>query len=425
MTATPIPFPAESALELALLGHCLRQPDTLDRADVSAALLHIAPHPTAFGVLQRLRGAGDAIDAITAGQAFASAGIVQGMSLAASALLAAEDTLLAHLLPPLTHLARRREKRRVGEALLREAADAGPEDIETLGTLADRLADLATFAPARRAELSSVVALQEYVAQATGTDTAPPLPTGFASLDALLTGLYRGQIAVLAARPSVGKSALAQQVCRAVAVAGGRVLLATPEMSRYEVVERMLAQQSGLSTMALRPRPLPPWTRDQVLQQATTWPAFDLHDDPEPQVAHLRAIVARAAARQRPYDLVILDHLGWLADQRERGESLADAIGRRMKALKAMARHAGCALLAVCQLNRASEEGDKMRRPGLAELRSSGEIEQDADVVLLLHRETRLATEGEVIVAKQRNGPTGCVRLAWDGRSTRWEARAA
>jgi replicative DNA helicase len=418
-------FPAEPTLELAVLGHCLRNPCTLDRADVTADLFHAPPHPTAFAALLRMRDAGEALDAITAGQAWASVGITTGLSLAATALLAAEDTLLSHLLPPLRHLARRREMRRIGEALLREAQATGPEDLETVGTLADRAADLATSAPVRRAELSSAEALREYVAQATGTDAPLPWPTGFPALDTLLTGFYAGQLIVLAARPSVGKSALAQQVCSSVAVAGGRVLLASPEMSRFEVVERMLAQRLGMSTMALRPRPMPPWVHAQVVDHAPTWPAFDLHDDPEPQVAHLRQIVARAAARQRPYDLVILDHLGWLTDPRERGESLAAAIGRRMKGLKALCRRYGCAALIVCQLNRASEDGETMRRPGLAELRDSGEIEQDADVVILLHRATRQADHGEVIVAKQRNGPTGVVRLTWDGRSTRWEAAAA
>lgn len=414
-----ITLPTNLPLERACLGHLLQQPDGLERAEVSADLFAFPAHRTVYAILRQLRDADQPIDVVSVSTLALGSAVEGAMTLVATCVTEAEGSTLATVLPVLVTLARRRRLARLGDALVRLAADDGPEDIESLGTLSAQLEDLALKTPQRAEVVASHAALAEYVTQG-DAPVDPPIPTGFACLDLLITGLYRGQLAILAARPSVGKSALAHQIVAHAVGYGARVLLATPEMHRMEIIERMLAQRTGVTTTTLRRRPLPAPVQQLILNHAPQFPAFDLCDDPEPAASDVRRLVARARAAGHPYDLVIVDHLGWMQLPGGRVDTLATKIGMLTKALKAIARRERCALLVVSQLNRGSEEAEQMRKPVLSELRNSGEIEQDADTVLLLHRATRASSEGTVIVAKQRNGPTGEELLWWDGPRTRW-----
>jgi len=140
-----------------------------------------------------------------------------------------------------------------------------------------------------------------------------------------------------------------------------------------------------------------------------------------PTVEDVRQMVAQMAKVGRAPALVAVDHLGWMGERPERGETLAQMRGRQSRGLKTIGKRYGCAMLLVAQLNRGSETGDGMRKPVLSDLRDSGELEQDGDLVILLHRESRETADGEFIIAKQRNGPTGATRVKWNGSYCRWE----
>lgn len=242
--------------------------------------------------------------------------------------------------------------------------------------------------------------------------------TGFRALDALTGGLPRGGLCVLAARPSMGKSLLAQQIAANVA-RSAHVLFFSAEMGRAELADRLLSQWTGIDLVRIRTKRLAPseWelVHEVLRDRRVGWCWVD--DEPSLTTREIRARARRLAAQQ-PLALIAVDYLQYLADPAERGESRNDQIGRMTRSLKALARELNCVVLLLSQLSRAPEKRAN-RRPELADLRDSGNIEQDADVVMLLHRPDYYDPEdrpgiAEVTVAKHRNGPTGVVELYFD-----------
>jgi len=251
--------------------------------------------------------------------------------------------------------------------------------------------------------------------------TLDSIPTGFRDLDHAFAGLGRGNLVLMAARPGVGKSSLAANVASNVGGAGHAVLFASLEMSRYEVAVRMICGEAGVSWERIR--------RDQA--DAFDWSALVAAAE---RCSHLPLEVVdegaltladvRSLARERRPALLVVDYLqlmsGGPRDRRTRQEEVAEV----SRGLKALAKREGCAVLAVSQLNR-SPEHRQDRRPQLSDLRDSGALEQDADVVLLLHRDGDRPGQAEAIVAKNRNGPTSVVPLTFRLALTRFEDAAA
>ena len=280
------------------------------------------------------------------------------------------------------------------------------------------------------------------------------VPTGIEGLDALLGGLLPGQLVVLGARPAVGKSVLALNVALATARAGTGVAFFSLEMSADELGERLLANLTGIPATQIRDGRLTQEQWDRLVAARHDLNELPIHVDATASLTVERIrLRARALARKAPIGLVVIDHLGLLAPQAgfERTGIVA-ATEANSKAAKIAAKDLAVPVLALSQLNRALEGRDD-KRPGLADLRWSGSIEQDADCVIFLHREEvhligrepsrradetdakhagriaawqsaidEVAGRGELIVAKQRRGPTGTVLIRFDGALCRIEA---
>lgn len=255
------------------------------------------------------------------------------------------------------------------------------------------------------------------------------MATGFAELDGLLCGLKRQELVILGARPSQGKTALATAVMvQACLSHGASVLFASLEMNAESIGDRLLSSWSGVCSEKLRRA----WhltakdTADIGLAAAGLSAArLTIDDRPSQTVGHVAANARRIKAR-RGLDLVVVDYLGLMDGQRQKGENRQEEVARLSRRIKAMARELDVPVLCLHQLNRQSETRED-RRPRLADLRESGQIEQDADAVLLLHRPEYYDPNdqpgiAEVIVAKNRNGPTGTVRLMFRKACTRFEA---
>lgn len=327
----------------------------------------------------------------------------------------------------LEHLRRRRQLL-LGATMLEELAMESGADLETgLPPALEPLRNaLFPRGPVKPVTLPG--ALPDHVVELqrpSAVDARAEVRSGFAALDDVCA-LLRGSLTILAARPSMGKSALAQQIAWHVGRNGG-VLFVSAEMNRRELMDRYLAQTTNVSLHDLRRGRLQPADWRRVEQAAATAPPFVILDDTAEQTLERVVASVRWCALQRPLDLVVVDYLQLLqlpGDRRGRDETRAQAIGRATKALKALAGSLHCAVLVVSQLNRDSEKRTN-KRPELADLRDSGEIEQDADVVLLLHRPGYYDAEdtsgaAELLVAKARNGPTGLRRLVWDGSCVRF-----
>jgi len=257
--------------------------------------------------------------------------------------------------------------------------------------------------------------------------------TGYAELDEMTAGLQQGELMILAARPSMGKTALALNIAEQVAMQGNAVALFSLEMSRQQLVQRLLCSRSGVDSQRLRRNMLrdTEWHKlHRACDQLMDAPIF-IDDTPGLSVMQLRAKARRMTAKRR-IELVIIDYLQLMTSGR-RAESRQQEVSEISRAVKAMARELEVPVLCLSQLNRAAEQREG-HRPRMADLRESGSIEQDADVIMMLHREEYYHQQdphwtednpdkrglAELIIAKQRNGPTGTIKLTWVESATRF-----
>jgi replicative DNA helicase len=252
------------------------------------------------------------------------------------------------------------------------------------------------------------------------------LPTGYVDLDEKTAGLQESELIILAARPSVGKTALALNLARAIAVDEGHpVFFVSLEQSRIELAERLLCCQAQVDSDKLRKGRL---TEGEIrkLHEAggvLSQSKIFIDDSPGQNMLRIAANARRLKLREK-IKLVIIDYLQ-LVEPENRRDSRQEQVAGISRRLKFLAKELNVPVMSLAQLNRSPEDRTD-HRPRLADLRESGAIEQDADVVMLLNRpEGRdgMVEEGvlEVIIAKQRNGPTGEIRMAFLKQFMRFE----
>ena len=243
------------------------------------------------------------------------------------------------------------------------------------------------------------------------------IPTGFVDFDRMTSGLQRSDLIIIAGRPSMGKSALAGSMAEYAAVEKKiPVALFSLEMSKEQLVQRMLCSQAGVDAHKVRSGFLSPSEWPMITKAAGKLSNVPIYIDDSPAISALE-LRAKARRLKSSYDiqLIVLDYLQ-LMRATHRTESRQQEISEISRSLKALARELSVPIIAISQLSRAVESRQD-HRPQLSDLRESGAIEQDADVVVLLMREEYYnPTEdnrgiAEVIIAKQRNGPTGSVKL--------------
>ncbi|ABM94161.1 replicative DNA helicase [Methylibium petroleiphilum] len=260
------------------------------------------------------------------------------------------------------------------------------------------------------------------------------LPTGFRELDQLTTGMHRGDLIVIAGRPSIGKSALALNVATHVAIQQGTpVLIFSMEMDGRHVMDRLVSSISRVDLQRVRMAQLSDddWSHAIEAFNLLSDAPLVIDDTPSLSVNELIARANKRADAMGRLGLVVVDYMQLMAGGLTSNiETRAGQVGEISRGLKRLARELGCPVVALSQLGRSpASRSDK--RPTLADLRDSGAIECDADVIVLLYRDdyTRAASMctglTEIIVGKQRNGPTGTVRLMFVGPLTTFESLAA
>ncbi len=256
--------------------------------------------------------------------------------------------------------------------------------------------------------------------------TMTGVPTGFADLDALTNGLHAGQMVVVAARPALGKSTLALDFARAASIKSGLAsVIFSLEMSRNEITMRLLSAEARVALHAMRSGTMQDedWTRlARRMSEVAEAPLF-IDDSPNMSMMEIRA-KCRRLKQQHDLRLVIVDYLQ-LMTSGKRVESRQVEVSEFSRSLKLLAKELGVPVIALSQLNRGPEQRTD-KKPMVSDLRESGSIEQDADMVILLHREDAYekesprAGEADLIVAKHRNGPTATVTVAFQGHYSRF-----
>jgi replicative DNA helicase len=338
-----------------------------------------------------------------------------------------------------------------GKALLRAIIDVGsritedafrePEDVsEALDsaeqlvygvsnrTLREHLAPVSELAPGA---LEMIQRLYEQEGEVTGVET------GFEDLDRLTTGFHKSDLIILAARPAMGKTALSlNAIWHAAGERKMPVAIFSLEMSKEQLVQRLISQTTRIPAQALRSGNVkaedwPKLVRGVAeVSRAPIW----IDDTAGVTLMEIRAKVRRLASQlnvagEMPLSLVVVDYLQLMVGQGNRAENRQQEIAEISRGLKVLARDLDVPVLAIAQLSRAVE-GRHDKRPLLSDLRDSGAIEQDADMVMFLYRDEYYNPESddkgiaEVIVGKHRNGPTGKVQLAWMEQYTKFASLA-
>jgi replicative DNA helicase len=255
------------------------------------------------------------------------------------------------------------------------------------------------------------------------------ITTGFADLDSMTTGFQRSELTILAARPSMGKTAIAIRMAHAAAKSGAGVLIFSLEQKPIDISERMLTQIACVNGHNIRSGSLTESDLRKISAAAAQLDPLQIQVDLAPQRTVTQIVaIARRENRKKRLGLIVIDYLQLITpdDKRAPREQQIAGISR---SLKILARELNIPIVALAQLNREVENREN-KRPKLADLRESGAIEQDADLVLMLHRPDAFDAEdrpglAEIVIAKNRSGPTGIVALTWRKEFLRFEDRAA
>jgi replicative DNA helicase len=252
------------------------------------------------------------------------------------------------------------------------------------------------------------------------------LTTGFADIDRKTSGLQRSDLILIAARPSMGKTAFSINVAQNAAIkTDASVAIFSLEMSKEQLVQRMLSSESHIEIQKIRTGGLTEdeWPKLARAMGPLAQAKIFIDDTPGITVMEMKA-KCRRLKMEKGLDLVLIDYLQLMSGD-GRSESRQQEISNISRSLKGLAREMDCPVIALSQLSRAPElRAD--HRPILSDLRESGAIEQDADIVMFLYRDEYYHDDsekkniGEVIIAKQRNGSTGTVELAWLGPFTKF-----
>jgi replicative DNA helicase len=269
--------------------------------------------------------------------------------------------------------------------------------------------------------------LTEIEAASGRTDEMIGVPTGFIELDELTHGLHPGQMIVIAARPAVGKSTIGIDIVRAAAIKHKMAAAVfSLEMSRTEITMRILSAEATIQLQDLRKglKSQDQWNKlARIMGKISDSPLF-IDDSPNMSLMEIRA-KARRLKQQHNLKLIVIDYLQ-LMTSGKKVESRQQEVAEFSRALKLLAKELEVPVIAISQLNRGPEQRTD-KRPQMSDLRESGSIEQDADVVILLHRDRsdpERDGEADVIVAKHRNGPTKDIVLAFQGHYSRFNNMA-
>ena len=432
--------PHDLAAERALLGAMLLTATAIaDAVESTAAADFYRPaHAHTFDAIAGLYAAGEPVDTVTVAAELERTGLLEAVGGAGALVEMQAGTPVAGNAARYADIVAKNAtlRRLIGAAgEVAELAYSRPADVDAALDEAESL----VFAVAGGSEASSMEPLYGLLDR--GVDHLEKLyehgqsltgvPTGYSDLDSLLLGLQPSSLLVLGARPGIGKTSLALGMAAAAAMGSRRpVLFFSLEMSHLELTQRLLCSEAGVSTQRVRSGQLSDddWTRINGavgrLAEAPLW----IDDNPNTSVLEIRAKARRKHAEVGHLGLVVVDYLQ-LMGGRLNAESRQVEVSEMSRGLKILARELDCPVLALSQLSRAPEaRADK--RPMLADLRESGAIEQDADVVMFLYRDEMYNADSpdrgiaELHVAKHRTGPTGTVKLAFLPQYTRFDNHA-
>jgi replicative DNA helicase len=431
--------PQDLAAEQSVLGGMLLSKDAI--ADVVEILrpndFYKPAHATVFDTIIDLYGRGEPADPVTVSAALTDAGDLPRIggaaylhTLISSVPTAANAGYYARI------VAERAVLRRLVEAGTRivqlgygAAAGAG-RDVDDVVDLAQQ----SVYEVTERRSSEDYTILEELLqptmdeieASSSRGGLMTGVPTGFRDLDNLTNGLHPGQLIIVAGRPGLGKSTASLDIMRSASIRHGLTsCIFSLEMSKTEIVMRLLSAEARVPLHSLRTGQMSDddWTKlARSVGEVSEAPLF-IDDSPNMTLMEIRA-KARRLKQRHELKIIMVDYLQLMSSPKKT-ESRQQEVSELSRGLKLLAKELEVPVIAVSQLNRGPEQRTD-KRPQLSDLRESGSIEQDADMVILLHRddyyekESPRAGEADIIVAKHRNGPTDTITVAFQGHFSRF-----
>ncbi len=427
--------PNDEAAEQSVLGAMLLSKDAI--ADVVESIraddFYRPAHSTIYDTILDLYGRGEPADAVTVASELTKLGeitriggpsylhtLVSMVPTAANAnyygRIVREQAILRRLVTAGTRIVQ------LGYSGQGEVDDAVDRAQAEVYEVTERRAseDYAPLSEIMQGTLSEIEAISNRDGQMVG------VPTGFAELDALTNGLHAGQLIIVAARPALGKSTLGLDICRSASIKHGLTsVIFSLEMSRNEIVMRLLSAEAQVALHHMRSGQMSEadWAKLANKMGTVSEAPLYIDDSPNMTLMEIRAKCRRLKQRHN-LQLVVVDYLQ-LMTSGKRVESRQQEVSEFSRSLKLLAKELEVPVVAISQLNRGPEQRQD-KRPMLSDLRESGSLEQDADMVVLLHREDAYdresprAGEADFIVAKHRNGPTATINVAFQGHYSRF-----
>ena len=421
--------PQNIEAEQAVLGAIFIEPESLTTA--AEILLpedfYRSSHQQIFSVMLKLNDLGKAVDVVTVSEELASSGKLENIG-GISYLME-----LANAVPTAANIeyyAKIVEEKSLLRRLIRTATDIAKEgytredEVDTLLTEAERkilevanrknTGDFQNIRDVLVKTYDHIEQLHNRKGEITG------IPTGFHELDRMTAGFQKNDLIIVAARPSVGKTAFALNIAQNVATkTEHNVAIFSPELVAEQLVMRMLSSEGNINSQNLRTGALTDedWRKLTMAMGSLSNAGIYIDDTPGIRVQEIRA-KCRRLKQEKGLGMVIIDYLQLIQGSSKRAENRQQEVSEISRSLKALARELEIPVIALSQLSRSVEQRTD-KRPMMSDIRESGSIEQDADIVAFLYRDdyydqnTENKNIIEIIIAKQRNGPVGTVQLAF------------
>ncbi len=441
-------LPSSITAEIAILGSMLL--DAVAISDATGRLrvddFSLDSHRRVFQSVLDLMAVGHAVDHITVMEALSKRKELD--SIGGPAYLAYLTEGIPHQLNIESYVRIVKDKSLLRQLMgifhegVARASDQAELAADVLGDVEARLAEVADSAIQRgfsgigeivANSFGSIDALYEQGREITG------LATHYLEFDRMTSGLQQGELIIIAARPSMGKTAWAINIAQNAAVRDGKVVAVfSLEMSKESLLRRMLASEAMVNSRKIQTGFLPREDKGKLLAglERLMESKMFVDDTPGITLAEMRAKARRLKQQEGRLDLIVIDYLqlmtGSAGANQKKFENRTQEVSAVSRGLKALAKEMRVPVVALSQLSRGSEQRAGDKKPLLSDLRESGSIEQDADVVAFIHREEYydrenedLKGKAEIIIAKQRNGPTGSIQLAYLADYTRFENLAS
>ncbi|QNI36771.1 replicative DNA helicase [Edaphobacter albus] len=441
--------PASVHAEMTILGAMLVEPLAITDATMllTAEDFALDSHRRIFAAMLRLSEAGHAVDIVTVAEelkkqkeldsiggvpylASLSEGLPRKLSVESYVRIVRDKSLMRQLMT-------------VCDMGMVDAADQSQEAIDVLNNVSTRLMEISDHAVTGgfsdvgeivKSSFGSIDALYEQGREVTG------LATHYIEFDRMTSGLQDSELIIIAARPSMGKTAWAINIAQNSAVRDGKVVAVfSLEMSKESLLRRMLASEAMVNSRKIQTGFLGKEDKGKLISalERLIESKMFIDDTPGITLAEMRAKARRLRQQEGRLDLIMIDYLQLMTASGGPGkkgfENRNQEVAAVSRGLKALAKEMKVPVIALSQLSRASEQRGGDKKPMLSDLRESGSIEQDADVVCFIHRDSYYNKDengdedpeskgkAEIIIAKQRNGPTGSVQLAYLSDYTRFE----